>query len=71
MPDVSTVHPAFAAAEDVWDLCRTVAARSRAVKVKGRVYLPQPSGLSTANYAVYLRRAALFPALGHRRPPRR
>ncbi|MBA2305202.1 MAG: DUF4055 domain-containing protein [Acidobacteria bacterium] len=64
MPDVSTVHPSFAAAEAVWDLCRTVAAGSRAVKAKGRLFLPQPSGMTTPNYAVYLRRAALFPALG-------
>jgi hypothetical protein len=61
---VSDRHPDFVAAAPAWQLCRDVAAGSRQVKERGTAYLPRPSGMDAADYGNYLKRAALFPALG-------
>jgi len=64
MADVSTPHPSYSAAEAAWQMCRDLTAGARAVKSRGRVYLPLPGGMSTQDYHGYLQRAALFPAMG-------
>lgn len=62
--NVATVHPAYAEMEPVWQMCRDLVNGARAVKARGRVYLPSPSGMSPQDYQAYLKRASLFAAMG-------
>lgn len=45
-----------------WQRCRDVCAGEVAVKARGRVYLPVPSGMDRPTFEAYLRRACLYPA---------
>jgi hypothetical protein len=59
---VTAKHPALAAVEALWQRCRDVSEGTDAVKARGTLYLPQPSGMDHVAYASsYLVRATFLP----------
>jgi hypothetical protein len=63
MSNVASTHPDYDRVAPAWELCRDISGGSRAVKAKRTVYLPQPSGMSNADYDAYLKRAVFFNAM--------
>lgn len=60
---VQTPHPQYTATLPLWQRCRTVYDGEDAVKAAGTTVLPRPAGMTEADYAAYVARAAFFNAL--------
>lgn len=60
---VQTPHPQYTTALPLWQRCRTVYDGEDAVKAAGTTFLPRPGGMTEADYAAYVARAAFFNAL--------
>lgn len=54
-------HRTYDSRRTEYDMVRDALEGSRRIKAQGPVYLPQPSGMSSSDYAAYLTRAYYYP----------
>jgi hypothetical protein len=62
---VESTHESYANAAPQWQRCRDVCAGGDAVKARGQLYLPMPSGMfDLRDYSAYVQRAMFYNATG-------